>query len=196
MTSTNIGISENRNVITRSEVFSVTNTISNSSSTCSVLSSHFRTSGCETGIHRRCRHHNCEKGYRLCYWGKTCYRSCRWHWYLGILAYHWREELGEIYFSTEQKKREKTKLLKWWNIGKLASTIPQREYLLFFHAWSGCDTILATYKKGELMVDIFLTLINITSIIMLCILVYNLESKTVSVKLHSLLRENKNPNAT
>ena len=82
---------------------------------------------------------------------------------LVLLIYHWKEEFGEIYFSTEQRKN-KTKVLKWWNIGHLASTISQRGYLLFAHAWSGCDTTSATYMKGELRFDLFLKIVTINTV--------------------------------
>ena len=66
-----------------------------------------------------------------------------------LLIYHWREDLADVFFSTEWKvKNSKTKLLKWWNIGALAMNTTHREHLLFAHAWGGCDTTSATYKKG------------------------------------------------
>ena len=67
-----------------------------------------------------------------------------------LLIDYWREDLAEVYFSTEWKVGNlKTKLLKWWNIGVLAMNTPHRKHLLFAHAWGGCDdTTSATYKKG------------------------------------------------
>jgi hypothetical protein len=74
---------------------------------------------------------------------------------LVLLLYHWKTGMGPIYFSAERTEK-KIRTRKCWDIGNMVSAtsptpvpVPQHEYLLFAHAWSGCDTTSATYKKGE-----------------------------------------------
>ena len=67
---------------------------------------------------------------------------------LVLLAYHCCDELNDIYFSTETRKGNKAKPTKFWCVNKLVELLPHREFLLFAHAWSGCDSTSATHLKG------------------------------------------------
>ena len=52
--------------------------------------------------------------------------------------------------STECKDRKsKVKLMKFWDVGALAAKAPLREYILFEHAWGGCDTTSVTWRKDK-----------------------------------------------
>ena len=68
---------------------------------------------------------------------------------LVLMMYHWTDNLKEMYFSTETTKKGNKKSLKWWNIRKLLEAQSLKKYLLFAHAWSGCDTTSATHQKGK-----------------------------------------------
>ena len=69
---------------------------------------------------------------------------------LVLLIYHWHDGLGEIFFSTERKEGGKrNKLLKSWSVKDLVESCEYPEYILFAHAWGGCDTTSAIFKKGK-----------------------------------------------
>ena len=69
---------------------------------------------------------------------------------LVLLFYHWQKHLKSLYFSSERgTKTKKAKQLVYWNIGELVHTMPDRKYILFAHAWCGCDTTSALYQRGE-----------------------------------------------
>ena len=69
---------------------------------------------------------------------------------LVLLMYHWKENMEDVYFQSEPKKSQK-KGLFLWKIRDLVTkagevVIP---HLLFVHAWSGCDTVSATFGQGK-----------------------------------------------
>ena len=66
---------------------------------------------------------------------------------LVLLVAHWKPNMEEMYFRTVIKTKQK--LLKTWKIETIASAVDNRDYLLFAHAWGGCDTTSATYRKGK-----------------------------------------------
>ena len=60
-----------------------------------------------------------------------------------MLLYHWRDELGELIFYQQTPN-------KGWKIKECCEAIdPNREHILFAHAWSGCDTTSAPFGKGK-----------------------------------------------
>ena len=60
-----------------------------------------------------------------------------------MLLYHWKKELVDIIFFQERGQ-------KGWNLKIISPRLePIREYLLFLHAWSGCDTVSAPFGKGK-----------------------------------------------
>jgi len=67
---------------------------------------------------------------------------------LVLLLYHWRINLKEMSLLSEGDKRKKTIA---WNIRQLCEhhgpNVSQQ--ILFIHAWGGCDTTSATYRKGQ-----------------------------------------------
>ena len=69
----------------------------------------------------------------------------------GMLLYHWREEMGDlILFQTCISRGWNTKVV----LPKVTSV---KDYLLFIHAMSGCDTTSAPYGKGKIS---FVNLVN------------------------------------
>ena len=58
--------------------------------------------------------------------------------------------MPEIIFNS--KKSEAA-----WSIASDGSSLEDKEHLLFVHAWSGCDTVSATFGKGKAS---FLKLVN------------------------------------
>ncbi|XP_065652097.1 uncharacterized protein LOC136079741 [Hydra vulgaris] len=60
-----------------------------------------------------------------------------------MLMYHWKDELNEIFFYQEKKK-------KLWIIKDAQSrVIDFKEHLLFVHAWSGCDLTSSILGKRK-----------------------------------------------
>ena len=60
-----------------------------------------------------------------------------------MLLYHWEDKMSPIYFLQERGK-------KCWSIKNLQCEIASiKPYLLFIHAWSGCDTTSALFGKGK-----------------------------------------------
>ena len=68
---------------------------------------------------------------------------------LVLLCYHWKNDLYKIYFSTESSEKRKALGQKFWSIQSIAESLPLVPYILFAHAWSGCDTTSALYMKGK-----------------------------------------------
>ena len=68
---------------------------------------------------------------------------------LVLLVYHFNVELHNMYFSTEKKEQRKSKTLKWWSISSICERFPDKDTVLFGHAWSGCDTTSGTHNKGN-----------------------------------------------
>ena len=65
------------------------------------------------------------------------------------MMYHWNNSDGEMIFSTEKSDSgTRTTKLQYWQIQDLLHLDIQADYLLFAHAWSGCDTTSAIYMKG------------------------------------------------
>ena len=66
---------------------------------------------------------------------------------LVLLMFHWRIDLKEVYFKSEGSRKRKSNV---WNIRVLSEHHGSdvSDNILFIHAWSGCDTTSATYKKG------------------------------------------------
>ena len=60
-----------------------------------------------------------------------------------MLLYHWAQKLGDIIFFQERMQ-------KGWSMKDVSGKIEHiREFLLFIHAWSGCDTVSAPFGKGK-----------------------------------------------
>ena len=60
-----------------------------------------------------------------------------------MFLYHWRKELGEVIFYQQRSNQV-------WKIKECCEAIdPNREHILFAHAWSGCDTTSAQFGKGK-----------------------------------------------
>ena len=59
-----------------------------------------------------------------------------------IFQYHWNGEISEIIFNS--KKSETA-----WSMAYACSNLENKEYLLFVHALSGCDTVSVTSGKGK-----------------------------------------------
>ena len=77
-----------------------------------------------------------------------------------LMMYHWKDGMGEMYFSTDkigdQKKKAKVKPKTfYWKISQIAATYDHRDMLLFAHAWAGCDTTSAIHQKGMIITVIF-----------------------------------------
>lgn len=66
---------------------------------------------------------------------------------LVLLMYHWKENMADIYFQSEAKKKG----LMAWKIRDLITKAGKLvvSHLLFIHAWSGCDTTSATFGQGK-----------------------------------------------
>ena len=60
-----------------------------------------------------------------------------------MILYHWKEELGDIIFDQERQQKGSSIKQAAERLGDL------REDVLFGHAWSGCNTLLAPYGKGK-----------------------------------------------
>lgn len=60
-----------------------------------------------------------------------------------MLLYHWRDTFDKIIFYQEKNR------LGWDIKTAAAKCHPYRSHLLFVHAWSGCDTVSATFGKGK-----------------------------------------------
>ena len=56
-----------------------------------------------------------------------------------MLLHHWKEDLKDISFMSENKSIEDAQWRFDWIV----------EYLLFIHAWSGCDSTSATFSKRK-----------------------------------------------
>lgn len=59
-----------------------------------------------------------------------------------MLLYHWSGEFSDIIFYSRKSQ-------KAWSIDRGCIDLENKEHLLFVHAWSGCDTVSATYGKGK-----------------------------------------------
>lgn len=60
-----------------------------------------------------------------------------------MLLYHWQEHHGNVFFFQE-------KVNKAWKLNKVCHRLDSiREFLLFIHAFSGCDTTSAPFGKGK-----------------------------------------------
>lgn len=59
---------------------------------------------------------------------------------------HWKKNFADVFFLTETKKSKKN-----WKISDFIIYAGQLviENILFLHAWSGCDTTLATFGQGK-----------------------------------------------
>ena len=70
---------------------------------------------------------------------------------LVILISCYRRILHDIYFNTERKvKGSEGKRSRYWNIQEIvAANTDIKDCLLFGHAWAGCDTTSAIFKKGK-----------------------------------------------
>ena len=66
---------------------------------------------------------------------------------LVLLMYHWKQNMASIYFLSEAGKN-----LNIWRISDLVEQAGPivTSYLLFLHAWSGCDTTSATFGQGKI----------------------------------------------
>jgi hypothetical protein len=61
-----------------------------------------------------------------------------------MLLYHWTDAVGDLIFFQQ-------KLQRGWNIKDVNPKIEEiKEYLLFIHAMSGCDTTSAPFGKGKI----------------------------------------------
>jgi hypothetical protein len=66
-----------------------------------------------------------------------------------LMMYHWKPELNQLYFATEIKEgKMASKRFNYWNLEDLCSAEPLTQYLLFIHAWAGCDSTSAIHNKG------------------------------------------------
>lgn len=60
-----------------------------------------------------------------------------------MLLYHWNESLNDVHFLQERGK-------KCWSIKEAQKQLTTtKPYLLFIHAWSGCDSTSAIMGKGK-----------------------------------------------
>ncbi|KAJ8043553.1 hypothetical protein HOLleu_10691 [Holothuria leucospilota] len=73
-----------------------------------------------------------------------------------LLIYHWRPNLGRIYFCTKvSQKKKATGLVKTepeerYSIEELARAVgDDRKLILFVHAWGGCDTVSRIHSIGK-----------------------------------------------
>ena len=64
-----------------------------------------------------------------------------------LLMYHWKQNMASIYFLSEAGKN-----LNIWRISDLVGQAGPivTLYLLFLHAWSGCDTTSAAFGQGKI----------------------------------------------
>ena len=67
---------------------------------------------------------------------------------LVLLMYHWKQNMSSTYFLSEAGKS-----LNIWRISDLVGQAGPivTSYLLFLHAWSGCDTISTTFGQGKVV---------------------------------------------
>ena len=59
-----------------------------------------------------------------------------------MLLYHWNGKMSEIIFNS--KKLETSQ-----SIASACSNLDNKEHFIFAYAWSGCDTVSATFGKGK-----------------------------------------------
>ena len=91
---------------------------------------------------------------------------------LMLLLYHHQPSMADIFFQTSRKipvvpekgaskaaikratsKSKQKPIPMWWNIRTLTSiSQDERRYILFVHAWGGCDTTSAIHGKGKLSI--------------------------------------------
>ena len=65
-----------------------------------------------------------------------------------LLIYHWKDNMADICFHSELKKKRFIFMEHLCDlVNKVGKTITS--YLLFVHAWSGCDTTSATFGHGK-----------------------------------------------
>ena len=67
---------------------------------------------------------------------------------LVLLMYHWHSTMKDISFSTT-KTVNKKKIPMKYSIRSLVNDHELTKYLLFAHAWTGCDTTSAIHKQGK-----------------------------------------------
>ena len=59
-----------------------------------------------------------------------------------MLLYHWKVLMSNIKFNSKKSQTA-------WSIKSACFNLENQEHLLFFHAWSGCDTASAIFGKGK-----------------------------------------------
>ena len=68
-----------------------------------------------------------------------------------ILLHHYDDSLHDVFFRSEAKKGNRPVKLRYCNIkdmvGRISPTI--KKYILFTHAWGGCDTTSSQYRQGK-----------------------------------------------
>ena len=67
---------------------------------------------------------------------------------LVLLMYHWRATMRDVVFSTT-KTVNKKKVPVQYSVRYPVNIHPLTEFLLFAHAWTGCDTTSAIHKQGK-----------------------------------------------
>lgn len=66
-----------------------------------------------------------------------------------ILLHHWNSTMGDIFFRSERKGRQRNQREdQVWNMRDVSIANQSiKEHVLFIHAWGGCDTTSATYMQ-------------------------------------------------
>lgn len=65
-----------------------------------------------------------------------------------LLMHHWNSYMRDIYFSIEKLEGAR-RVQRQWNIRSVVESQPHADHILFAHAWGGCDTTSATYRRGK-----------------------------------------------
>lgn len=70
---------------------------------------------------------------------------------LAMLMYHWKPTMKDIIFATN-KSVNKRKVHVEYSVKDLVSKYPLTRFLLFAHAWTGCDTTSAIQNQGKVKI--------------------------------------------
>ena len=66
-----------------------------------------------------------------------------------MLLYHWEDSLADIFIKNEGKHNRPGQMFSMKEANTSIPVVIQK-YILFIHAWSGCDTTSATFGHGKL----------------------------------------------
>ena len=68
-----------------------------------------------------------------------------------LLLHHYNVSLHDVFFRSEAKKGKRPVKLRYYNIKDMVGLIRPtiKKYILFIHAWGGCNTTSTQYRQGK-----------------------------------------------